>query len=373
MTKAKIKEFFSNNRQRNNLIIAAGFAVLLVGVLMFATLTMAGGFFAATEPENGTRTGNAQLVADGSASGGSAVQFTAPAAPPPPPSNGCASNVSGSSPACTLLPPAPLPAGKHWNVSFSEEFNGSDYDHSKLTPCFDWNYGGCTSSFNQGREHYDPSQVVVGSGTAKLIAAPLSPAYASTACQTNSCTYKAGLLSTARPNAGNGSDYTYKFTYGYIESSFKFPATQGFFTAFWMLPANPSYDYGTEIDILEVLGNDPKSMFMHYHYGTDRTTSYSPNNDSLLYNGACAVKDYSQNFVRMGVDWQPDHIAWYIDGVKCGQFSNASQIESGPMQLILHMMVDNNWQRSWGVGLKESDANLTRQLEVDYIRVYQLQ
>jgi hypothetical protein len=39
------------------------------------------------------------------------------------------------------------------------------------------------------------------------------------------------------------------------------------------------------------------------------------------------------------------------------------------MQLILHMMVDNDWQRRWNVGL--TDPTLVRQLEVDYIRVYQ--
>ena len=41
----------------------------------------------------------------------------------------------------------------------------------------------------------------------------------------------------------------------------------------------------------------------------------------------------------------------------------------GPMQIILHMMVDNDWQRRWNVGL--ADPTLTRQLEVDYLRVYQ--
>jgi hypothetical protein len=57
------------------------------------------------------------------------------------------------------------------------------------------------------------------------------------------------------------------------------------------------------------------------------------------------------------------------DGKKCVQFTNASQIENGPMQIILRMMVDNDWQRNWNVSLK--DPTLTRQLEVDYIRVYQ--
>jgi hypothetical protein len=32
-------------------------------------------------------------------------------------------------------------------------------------------------------------------------------------------------------------------------------------------------------------------------------------------------------------------------------------------------MVDNDWQRRWGVGL--IDPTLVRQLEVDYIRVFQ--
>jgi hypothetical protein len=278
---------------------------------------------------------------------------------------GCA--ISGGTPGCPAGPPAPLAAGKQWKLAFSEEFDGSDYNHSKLTPCFDWNTGECTSSFNQGREHYQPSQVVVSNGTAKLIAAPLAPPYQTSACQNGSCTYKAGLLSTARARADNGSGYLYKFTYGYVESRFKFPATRGFFTAFWMLPADPSHVYRSEIDILELLGDDPTTMFMTYSYN-GRDQSYNVNSGKHN-NGTCPAIDYSRGFVRMGLDWQPDHIAWYIDGRKCAQFSNASAIESGPMQIILHMMVDNNWQRQWNVGL--TDPTLVRQLEVDYLRVYQ--
>ncbi|MFI5913013.1 family 16 glycosylhydrolase [Dactylosporangium sp. NPDC051541] len=264
-------------------------------------------------------------------------------------------------------PPIAAAAGKQWKTSFSEEFTGTSLNTSKLSPCFDWNTGDCTSTFNDGREHYQPSQVVVSGGTAKLIAAPLSPAYKTSACQNGACTYKAGLLSTARPNANAGSKYLYAFTYGYVESRFKFPATQGFFTAFWMLPTDTSYNYKTELDILEELGDDPSTMYMTYHYN-NREESFA-GNSGKHNNGKCAAKDYSKDFVRMGVDWEPDHIAWYIDGVECARFTDASVIEKGPMQLILHMMVDNNWQRRWNVGL--TDPTLTRQLEVDYIRVYQ--
>ena len=41
------------------------------------------------------------------------------------------------------------------------------------------------------------------------------------------------------------------------------------------------------------------------------------------------------------------------------------------MQLILHMMVDNQWERDWGSVL--ASQTLVRQLEVDYIRIFQQQ
>lgn len=295
----------------------------------------------------------------GTSTGTASPTATATPAGPRTPARSGAPSVAG--------PPFAAAAGKQWRLSLGEEFNGNDFDHSKLTPCFDWNYGACTASFNHGRERYLPSQVVVSNGTAKLVAAPMSSPYASDGCQRGSCTYKAGLLSTARPRADNGSRYLYAFTYGYVEARLKFPATRGFFTAFWMLPTDSTYSYRTEIDILEMLGDDPTTMFMTYHYD-DRSRSYAVNKGKFN-NGACPVKDYSKGFVRMGVDWQPNRIAWYIDGRKCAEFTNRAQIESGPMQIILHMMVDNDWQREWNVGL--ADPTLTRHLEVDYLRVYQ--
>jgi hypothetical protein len=265
-------------------------------------------------------------------------------------------------------PPAPTATGKHWDLVFAEEFNGASYDPTKLTPCFDWNSGDCTASFNSGRERYMPSQVQVSGGTAKLIAEPLSPPYASSACYQGQCTYKAGLLSTARPNAGNGSSYLFPFTYGYVESRMKFPAVKGMFTAFWMLPTDPTYNYRSEIDIVEILGYDPTTIWMHYHYN-DRSQSYSPNS-GIGDNGACAVKDYSRDFVRFGVDWEPTSVAFYIDGVKCGEYTGTtSTVESGPMQLILHMMVDNSWERDWSETL--DSLTTVAQLEVDYIRIFQ--
>jgi hypothetical protein len=286
----------------------------------------------------------------------------------------CQADEIGTPPACVTAPPAPAPPGKTWHPVFSEEFNGNDYDHSKLTPCFDWNYGSCTSSFNNGKETYTPEQVRVSDGTAKLVAEPLVPPKPEERCYEGSCTYKAGLLSTARPRADDGSHYLLPFTYGYVEARVKYPAVPGFFTAFWMVPTDPTFDYRTEIDIVEILGGQPENMFMSYSYN-NRTDSYNVNkiadSGESEDNGTCPVRDYSQDWTRFGVDWQPDHIAWYINGVKCGEFTDAAQIENGPMQLILHMMIDNDWERDAHSVLR--DQTLVNRLEVDYIRVYQQQ
>lgn len=276
--------------------------------------------------------------------------------------------VSGfTTPAGNPEPPPVTPAASmHWSLAFAEEFQGTDYDHAKLSPCFDWNYGDCTSSFNQGLEHYLPSQVVVSDGTAKLIAAPLSPVRDDKGCYDNSCIYKSGLLSTCRPSADNDSAYLFAFTYGYVEARMKIPGTQGFFTAFWLLPADTLYTYSYEIDIIEVLGNDPTTIYMTYHYN-NRSNHYTPNS-AVGSNGACAVLDYSQDFHIYAVDWASDHVAFYLDGTKCGEYTG-SDICTLPMQIILNHMVSVQWQRDWNVPLL--DTNLTEQIEVDYLRVWQ--
>jgi hypothetical protein len=62
------------------------------------------------------------------------------------------------------------PAGKTWNLAFDVAFDGTNLDTTKLTPCFDWNTGGCTSSFYNDNERYLPSQVQLSNGVAHLAA-----------------------------------------------------------------------------------------------------------------------------------------------------------------------------------------------------------
>ncbi len=376
LPKRSKKDFSSSKFSKPNLLIFAFIFAALGGYLIYSSF--ASGFASSIEPENGTISSPATQITDAAASGGKAVRFGSAGG------DGCAAGQVGTPPNCFSTPPAPLSAGQHWTVPFYEEFNGADYDHNKLTPCFDWNFGGCTSTFNNGYEHYLPSQVTVSGGLAHLIAAPLSPPYADSSCYNGSCIYKSGLLSTARKSGNDpASTYLYKFTYGYVEASLKVPNQQGFFTAWWMLPADTSFSYhydasGTandngpfryEIDILEMLGHDPTDMEMHYSWADASSAYYSPNDAHK--NGACANLDYSQAQHRFGVDWEPTFVAFYIDGVKCGQHDATANepVSNVPMQLILNQMVSNNWQRSVGKPLLNN--TLTSDLQVDYMRVYQ--
>src|SRR5256885_9531617 len=71
---------------QRNMIIAGGVAVALLATGFLLLKIGASGFVAALDPDQGALSGNAQVVTDASASGGKAVQFTAPpSAPPPPP------------------------------------------------------------------------------------------------------------------------------------------------------------------------------------------------------------------------------------------------------------------------------------------------
>ena len=109
-------------------------------------------------------------------------------------------------------------------------------------------------------------------------------------------------------------------------------------------------------------------MFMTYHY-TNRASSYFVNRDRYN-NGACAVKDYSRDFSGYGRGLAAEpHRLVHRRRRSARSSPTRPAIENGPMQIILNLMVDNDWQRA--VGSTLTDETQTRELGVDYLRVYQ--
>ena len=133
-----------------------------------------------------------------------------------------------------------------------------------------------------------------------------------------------------------------------------------------MLPANPSFNYRTEIDILEMLGDDPTTMFMTYHYnGRDQSSRRQQGQVQQRRLPGEGLLGGLRALWR-GLGAGPHRLVHRRREVRAVQ--RRPEIENGPMQLILHMMVDNDWQRDWGWACRPT---LVRQLEVDYIRIYQ--
>ncbi|HSX42850.1 MAG TPA: hypothetical protein VLF59_02070 [Candidatus Saccharimonadales bacterium] len=99
----RLTAFWRTNSATKLIAVGVGLIVVIAGsVLIFAK---ASGFFASAEPERGTLAGNAKVVADSGASGGQAVQFTAPSGGGG--SGGCATTGS-------YVPDGPDPWGGCW-------------------------------------------------------------------------------------------------------------------------------------------------------------------------------------------------------------------------------------------------------------------
>ncbi len=173
----------------------------------------------------------------------------------------------------------------------------------------------------------------------------------------NSYAYSSGLISSGKDTYEPSVAPRFAFQYGYVEMRAKIPAGQGLWTALWMLQANGQWPW--EIDILEALGHQPGTAHMTVHYpppAWDDATSAAD------YNGP----DLSADFHTYAIEWAPDKLGWYIDGVERKRDTDPAHIPSAPMFLMANLQVGGDWP-----GMPDATTTFPAQLELDYIRVWQ--
>ena len=174
------------------------------------------------------------------------------------------------------------------------------------------------------------------------------------------------LTITARPESlSNGLQYvsglidTYKSfsqLYGYFEVRAQLPAGQGLWPAFWLLPAD---DVNTsELDAFEVLGNDPSSLYATVHGTTG--------GQSASLSEKLAVADTSAGFHTYGVDWEPDTVTFYMDGVEIASEPTPASMDK-PMYVLLNLAVGG--AGSWP-GAPDGTTPAAAQFNIDYVRAY---
>lgn len=160
--------------------------------------------------------------------------------------------------------------------------------------------------------------------------------------------YNSGAITTNK---------TFAQTYGYFEVRAKLPAGQGLWPAFWMLPADDKTSTTAELDVFEVLGGNPSTLYTATH-----TTVTGTN---VAAQQVVSVANTSTDFHTYGVDWEPTTITYYMDGKAISSTPTPSNMNR-PMYMLLDLAVGA--QGSWAG--TPSSSFTSASMQVDYVRAY---
>jgi beta-glucanase (GH16 family) len=258
----------------------------------------------------------------------------------------------------SFLPPKQI--DQKWVKVFNDDFNEDKLNTSLWTTCYDWfdkKYEGCSNNGNHEEEWYRPRNVAVDNGLAILTATKL-PTKGWDKTYEKVYQYESGMLSTGRGSWNSIPKRVFK--YGYFEARLKIPKGQAVWPAFWLLPAEKDV-WPPEIDIMEMVGQDPKTILLTYHW-KDKNGEHRKDNTNFY-----APTDFSEDYHVYSLNWQPNKIEWYIDGVERKSVVS-SDVPSIPMELVINLAVGGDLP-----GNITSKTPNTTKLMIDYVRVFQLQ
>lgn len=158
--------------------------------------------------------------------------------------------------------------------------------------------------------------------------------------------------------------------YGYYECRMKVPKGRGMWPAFWLNPQDGKWP--PEIDVMEIVNNGrdtTRNSFHNVHPGKmekaqdvvsklDKWASYYP------------AFDYADGFHTFAVEWTPDTVRHYVDGVLLAErrfrWRHDDGSDGGPAHVLINLAVGGNWP-----GPPQQASDFPASLAVDYIRVWQ--
>lgn len=261
--------------------------------------------------------------------------------------------VNSASAAIKIGGSVPLTGPDHWELVFSDEFDGTILNTKNWTTCYWWNDGGCTNLGNHELEWYLAKNVKTVGGHLKLTAQK------ETAFGTKgkSFNYTSGIVTSGLDYAELPRRPRFSFQYGQIEVRAKLPGGKGLWPAIWLLP-KPT-NTRPEIDIMEMLGDSKKLLRVHLHYnGADGNAAEEGKN--------IQVGNLSKTWHVFGVRWQPDVIKWYLDGVEVWHYDKAENIPKEPLYLLMNLAVGGDFP-----GEPDHETQFPAEFLVDYVRVWQ--
>ena len=272
-----------------------------------------------------------------------------PKASPPPPASqfslnpGTASSLTSRDGSKTVH--------KNWKLVWSDEFNGSAIDTSK------WGFevngaGGGNGELQFYTDRASNAHLAGGN----LVITAIKEKY-------ENRNYTSARMTTKGK---------FSFKYGRAEARIKFPKGKGMWPAFWMMPEENVYGgwaRSGEIDIAEVVGDKPTTIFGTLHYGGNWPKNTHTGDKITLPSG-----DVSSDFHVIALEWEDGEIRWYLDGqlyqTQTRWYTAGSDKFPAPFDqkffIIFNVAVGGAWP-----GPPSPETAFPQSMEVDYVRVYQ--
>ena len=163
---------------------------------------------------------------------------------------------------------------------------------------------------------------------------------------------------TARGNVSGGVAHKLDRTYGRWEFRARTDLGRGFGSAILLWPESERFPEDGEIDIMEVPSETRDRAHFIVHFP-------GPNGSDKVY-GSYAEDDFSQ-WHTFAVDWLPDRIVYYVDGVERFRVTDKNIIPDKPMHLA--MQFDQGPKKDW-IPAPDATTPAAFSLQVDWLRVY---
>jgi beta-glucanase (GH16 family) len=229
--------------------------------------------------------------------------------------------------------PTPVRTGT-WTLAWRDEFDGTTLDASK------WNAMRRRDSYNNEKQFYLPENVVVENGLLRLVSKRESITEGGV-----TRAFTSGLVNTLD-----------KFSqlYGRFVVRARLPRTRGIWPAHWMLPADNTWP--PEIDIMELLGHAPTTVYMTNHWGVYPAVQRN--------GGQYTGPDFSQDFHTFALEWEPGVLRWFVDEIQ--RFTSESGVPNKPFYLILNTAVGGDWP-----GDPDETTVFPQYHDIDWVRVYE--
>jgi beta-glucanase (GH16 family) len=180
--------------------------------------------------------------------------------------------------------------------------------------------------------------------------------------------------SSARINTDN----LFEQQYGRIEARIKVAGGKGLLSQFWLQGAERNrgrklgWPTAGEIDIVEVVGHQPKSAHFNMHlpiHGFDQ--AYNNYNRKQAKGTHWHDEELHKGFHTYTFEWNDSEAIWYFDGEIAHRAKKdelgKSWVLDQPFWIILNLSVGGNWPGN------DIDLSVNPVMIVDYVKTYQKQ